>query len=193
MKPFVAVTLALGLGAGCTELSTDVPSRGALDVEPCDAWTVADPIYVWPPDHSMRRYTLADCVAVVASECPPPTGSTCGDSVVDPGEECDDGNLNPFDGCDQCILTDPNPDVAAPTDAALTGLTVTSITSNEAADATGDGRTPVDAVIVDATTFELRAERDGSRGGRTYSVDFVDTNGETGACTFIVPHDLATL
>ena len=29
-------------------------------------------------------------------------GGTCGDGIVDPGEECDDGNTTPNDGCTNC-------------------------------------------------------------------------------------------
>jgi cysteine-rich repeat protein len=194
MKPFVLVTIATtaALGTACTEIApTDVSSHGALDVEPCDPWVVDAPIIMWPPNHAMRRYSLEDCVSV--AECPPPPGGTCGDGVLDPGEECDDGNDNPFDGCDTCIIVDTTPDVAPPAQASVTGLSITSITSNEPIDGTGDGHTNGDTVIVDATTFELRAERDGHGGGRSYRVNFIDAHGESGACTFVVPHDLGTL
>jgi len=175
--------------AGCVDVTT---SRTAAAVESsCDTWTVADAIMIWPPDHTMRRYSLDICVTVVPTECPPPAGY-CGDGVVDPGEECDDANTNEFDGCDLCRFVDITPDLLPPAESAASGVAITSITSDEAPDATGDGHTIDDTVIVDATTFELRAERDGTSDGRTYQVNFVDANGETGACTFFVPLGLVS-
>ncbi len=31
--------------------------------------------------------------------------SSCGDGILDPGEECDDANGDPNDGCDNCVIT----------------------------------------------------------------------------------------
>src|SRR5262245_60369492 len=42
----------------------------------------------------------------VAGTCQP-TGGTCGDGHVDPGEECDDGNPNAFDGCEPASSPTP--------------------------------------------------------------------------------------
>ena len=181
----LVLTLA---AAACVDATT---SRIAAVEVSCDTWTVDDPIRMWPPDHEMHRYSLDDCVTIDPTECPPPPSGFCGDGVIDPGEECDDGNDNPFDGCDMCIFVDTTPDLTQPGQSLATGLSITSITSNEPIDAKGDGHTTGDAVIVDATTFELRAERSGNDHGRTYRVNFVDTYGETGTCTFVVPHDLA--
>jgi hypothetical protein len=86
-----------------------------------------------------------------------------------------------------CIAdNDPGSDKpSAPADVSPSvNLTITSITSDESG-------VSQDAVIVDATTFDLRAERDGSGDGRVYTVNFVDENGDTGACYFSVPHDSA--
>src|SRR5512134_246164 len=88
------LVLALA-AAGCVDATT---SRTAAVEASCDTWTVDDPITIWPPDHTMRRFSLDDCVTVTATECPPPPGGACGDGVLDPGEECDDGNGHPFDG-----------------------------------------------------------------------------------------------
>ena len=189
-QTFAAVTIALAtaLGGACSELAST--SYEQLEVGSCETWTVDDPITIWPPDHEIRRYSLDDCVTIAQTECPPPSSYVCGDGVLDPGEECDDGNGNPYDGCDICRLVDITPDVAQPGQSAAAGLSITSITSSEPDDETGDGSTIGDTVVVDATTFELRAERSGVGNGRTYRVNFVDAEGETGACTFFVPHDL---
>jgi cysteine-rich repeat protein len=186
-NPYRLALLALALAAAsCVDEKT---SRTAAAVEEsCDTWTVDDPIMIWPPDHAMHPYSLDDCVTVTETECPPPSGY-CGDGVVDPGEQCDDGNENPFDGCDTCILVDTTPDLWQPYSSLATGLSITSITSSESTDGTGDGHTMGDTLIVDATTFQLRAERSGNGNDRTYRVNFVDANGETGTCTFFVPHD----
>jgi hypothetical protein len=63
-------------------------------------------------------------------------------------------------------------------------LAITSITSDESI--------TDDVVIVNATTFEIRAQRDGGGDGRVYTVNFVDQSGDTGACLFSVPHDQAS-
>ncbi len=173
--------------AGCADVTT--AQTAAAVEQSCDTWTVADPITIWPPNHRMRQFTLDDCVTVVPTECPPPPGGVCGDGVVDPGEECDDGNSHPFDGCDMCILVDTTPDLWHPSSSFAAGLAITSITSSEPDDGFGDGHTVNDTRILDATTFELRAERSGLGNGRTYLVNFVDANGAAGACTFLVPHD----
>ena len=179
------LTLMLA-AAGCIDATT---SRTAAVESSCDTWTVDDAIMIWPPDHTMRAYSLDDCVSIVPTECPPPLGY-CGDGVVDPGEECDDANGNEFDGCDTCRFVDITPFLIAPGESETIGLSITSITSNESIDGIGDGDTIGDAVIVDATTFELRAERSGEGNGRAYRINFVDSTGEAGRCTFFVPHDL---
>ena len=169
----LALTFA---AAGCVD--TTSTWTAAVEV----GWTVDDPIAIWPPDHQMRSYSLDDCVNI-------PTSGYCGDGVLDPGEQCDDGNVNPFDGCDHCVLVDTTPDLSAPSPSSTVGFSITSITSSESDDGTGDGQTIGDTVIVDATTFQLRAERGGNGNSRTYRVNFVDADGETGTCTFYVPHD----
>lgn len=70
---------------------------------------------------------------------------------------------------------------------------ILSISSDEIENGTGDGNTIDDIVIVDQTTFMLRAERAGGGNGRVYLVQFevVDSEGNAsmGACRFAVPHD----
>ncbi len=71
-----------------------------------------------------------------------------------------------------------------------------SVESSEPDDANGggDGSTVNDVVVLDDTTFELRAERSGSGDGRTYTLTYsaTDASGnETEAtCTVFVPHDM---
>lgn len=71
--------------------------------------------------------------------------------------------------------------------------TVRNISSDEAELAHGSGNTCDDAVILGATSFQLRSERVGSEDGRVYDIGFVvsDSNGnETEAtCQVTVAHD----
>jgi cysteine-rich repeat protein len=163
----------------------------------CEEWTVEPETAIWPPDHEMHQFTLDDCVIVTQVECPLPDEPVCGNGVVEGTEECDDGNTNPFDGCDECILVDINPGKRTPTvgaalaPATAVALRVTSISSSESDNALGDGTTSNDYRIIDAVTFELRAERGGGRDGRVYRVNFVDQDGETGTCRFSVPESFS--
>lgn len=74
---------------------------------------------------------------------------------------------------------------------------ILSISSDEPEDATGtgDGKTTDDIVITSATTFELRAEREGGGDGRVYTVNYAveDASGNRGlgSCTVVVPHDMS--
>jgi hypothetical protein len=81
---------------------------------------------------------------------------------------------------------DPDPD-----------FTLTSVTSNEPDNGTGDGDTTNDIAGVAAGTddrdFALRAERAGNGGGRTYSIvgNVTDASGNStnGTTQVVVPHD----
>lgn len=72
---------------------------------------------------------------------------------------------------------------------------ITSVTSDEPEDSTGngDGHTCNDVVIKNNTTFDLRAEREGGGDGRVYTVSFTvrDEAGNitAGSCKVQVPHD----
>jgi len=75
---------------------------------------------------------------------------------------------------------------------------ITSITSNEAADAKGSGNTAPDWEITGDHTAKLRAERSGITGPRTYTVtvEAEDTSGnvsDPATVTVTVPHDLRSL
>ena len=64
------------------------------------------------PAHLAHGDELGSCAAACEGdvEGADPDCPTCGDGIVQTGEECDDGNLNPFDGCDLCRLVDTTPD-----------------------------------------------------------------------------------
>jgi hypothetical protein len=70
---------------------------------------------------------------------------------------------------------------------------IVSISSDEAENGLGDGNTDDDVVIVDESSFMLRAERMGGGNGRVYVVTFDVTDSEgnsmTHMCRFVVPHD----
>jgi cysteine-rich repeat protein len=72
-----------------------------------------------PPGNPANAHTITVGEAAVRAHvahgdqlgaCPIGCSSSCGDGVVQSGEQCDDGNTNPFDGCDDCILVDTTPD-----------------------------------------------------------------------------------
>ncbi|MBI5029538.1 MAG: ExeM/NucH family extracellular endonuclease [Chloroflexi bacterium] len=77
---------------------------------------------------------------------------------------------------------DPNPKV-----------TLVSVTSSEPDNGLGDGDTPIDIVIVDQYTFQLRAERSATGPGRVYTITYKATdaygNTSTKGVTVTVPHD----
>ena len=79
-------------------------------------------------------------------------------------------------------VCDPAPDVR-----------FSSVSSDEPADAEGDGSHAPDVVFDGATTVSLRAERQGGGNGRVYALGWVATdrsgNAAQGVCTVAVPHD----
>lgn len=92
---------------------------------------------------------------------------------------------------DQCVTN-----VVDQCDGALDPLThgeITSVTSNEPANAPGSGNTCNDMVIVNQNTVKLRAERDGGGQGRVYTIHFTESdshgNKTPATCKVQVPHD----
>jgi hypothetical protein len=157
-----------GVKVDCVERSDDVSACAAVD-DPCDAQVV-----LWPPNHKMERFTLADCA-------PAPSCDGGGDGGGD-GSGSGSGS-----GSGDIIFRTDSPLAAAPADARIT-----SITADEDVDvgAGGDGHTTdTDMAIVDDVTFDLRSERQGGSDGRVYRVNFVDGAGVTGSCDFVVPHN----
>lgn len=70
-------------------------------------------------------------------------------------------------------------------------VTLISVTSSEPDDGEDDGNTVDDIVIVNDTTFKLRAERSGTGPGRTYTVSYSATdscgNSKLGVAKVVVP------
>ena len=72
-----------------------------------------------PPGNPANLHTIEVGEAAVPAHlahgdalgaCDEEPSASCGDGVLQAGEQCDDGNDNPFDGCDQCVLVDITPD-----------------------------------------------------------------------------------
>lgn len=150
--------------------------------------------------------TRADGLTVVCE----PTSTGGGDDIY----EC-----TPEDGDDQCegwddggtalVLWPPNHKLVTLSLADCAGLdddcpgdgpelesaggaVITAITSDEAIDVGGggDGATKdFDMQIVDDTTVEVRAERQGGGDGRVYRVHYETIEGVLGSCEIHVPHD----
>lgn len=76
----------------------------------------------------------------------------------------------------------------------LTGAqaAITCVSSDEVEDTSGDGKTTKDIIVVNGTTVQLRAERDGDKDGRVYSIGFAVKDGSgnvtNGTCKVTVPH-----
>jgi hypothetical protein len=70
---------------------------------------------------------------------------------------------------------------------------ITCVTSDEPKNSAGDGNTAADMVIVNSTTVQLLAERQGTSDGRVYAIQFLTRdaagNESLGACKVTVPHD----
>jgi hypothetical protein len=190
-SPTIMLVCASMFGSACIvgedAANTSSQNSGAT----CESWEVDNSTHtIWPPNHKLYRYSLDSCVTISDSECPPDPGPDS-PPPPDPGPDLTPPPppLDPIDPPDPG-LDKPTHLYSAPVPEVR--LTITSISSNEPIDVSrgGDGNTTdFDARIVDDTHFELRAERQGIGKSRIYTVNFVDQSGETGACTFVVPHD----
>ena len=152
-----------GLTVECVAQQDDVSTCTPLDGDnACESWEDGGAATVlWPPNHALIQFTLADCGA------------------VQPGCENDGGSVIVFRAAPVAA--------AVPEDAVITSITADEPVEVRAA---GDGSTAdLDIAIVDDVTFELRSERQGGGDGRVYRVHYVDGAGVTGACEFLVPHD----
>lgn len=152
-----------GVTVDCMKKSDGISVCAAVN-DACDAATV-----LWPPNHKLVRFTLADCA--------PAAGCDGG------GDGSGSGSGSGSDVIIERTLTA----MAAPADAH-----VTSVTADEDVDvgAGGDGHTlGTDMAIIDGVTFDLRSERQGGADGRVYRVNWVDGAGVTGSCDFVVPHN----
>ena len=91
--------------------------------------------------------------------------------------------------CVTLVTDNGDPDVD------IDDIIITSVSSDEPEDVTGngDGHTLDDIVIVDAQTMKLRSERQGTGNGRVYTINFevTDVSGNTaiGSCKVWVRHD----
>lgn len=116
---------------------------------------------------------------------PPSTGGSRGLTLWPPDHQLRRVSLSECaqDAADDC-------DGAIPLDA---HGQITSVTSDEPADSTGDGHTSEDVVIAGPAAVDLRAERQGTSDGRVYTIHYTvtDSSGSSTAssCTVSVPHD----
>jgi hypothetical protein len=171
------------------DVSTCIPTSGDGT---CDNGG-ADAV-LWPPNHKLIRFTLADC-APIQTGCGGGDGGGSGGgdgggsgggdgggSGGGSGSGSGSGSGGGSGGGGVILFTSQ-----VPADARIT-----SLTSDEPVEvgAGGDGHTTTyDMAIIDDVTFDLRSERQGGGDGRVYRVNYVDGAGVTGACEFVVPHD----
>jgi hypothetical protein len=170
-------------GDGISRCAPSAPGSAAS----CDSVTV-----LWPPNHKMVQFTLADCA--------PPPG--CGDGGGGDGSGSSGGSGSGGGsgggsgsgsgggaGSGSTFAPIARTAAAGPTAAS----SITSITADEEVEvgAGGDGHTTrFDIQIIDGATFALRSERQGGGDGRVYRVNFADPmTGQAGSCEFDVPHD----
>jgi hypothetical protein len=143
-----------GVKVDCAQQSDGVSVCTPVDGDTCGAATV-----LWPPNHKMIRFTLADC-------------------AVDPG--CGGGD----EGGGVILRTAPP---APPSVTHITSITADEAIDVGAGG--DGHTTVNDIALIDAVTFELRSERQGGGDGRVYRVNSVDDMGVTGSCEFQVPHN----
>jgi cysteine-rich repeat protein len=107
-SPFTAATCILFLALAQTS-TAPAPAAAGDSVVLCHV----------PPGNPENRKTIEVGGAAVPAHlahgdeigaCLEEPEASCGDGILQVGEECDDGNDNPFDGCDECIVVDTTPD-----------------------------------------------------------------------------------
>jgi hypothetical protein len=166
-----------GVKVACTPQGEDVSACTPVDPAQCDSAATV----LWPPNHKMVQFTLAECIAVQTG-CGGGGGDGGGSGSGSGGGSGSGSGSGSNDGV---LLRTTH-------GAALAALHLTSITVDEAVEvgAGGDGHTTTtDVHITDAVTFELRSERQGGGDGRVYRASYVDDAGVAGSCEFVVPHD----
>lgn len=130
------------------------------------------------------QFSSQDTVNVTVADTTPPTLTLVPNPAVlwPPNHKLRDIELTVVES-DAC---DPDPD-----------FTLTSISSNEPENGTGDGDTTGDIAGADFGTddrrFQLRSERAGNGSGRTYTIfaNVTDASGNStdGSIQIVVPHD----
>jgi hypothetical protein len=127
-------------------------------------------------DASGNTATAAQTVKVVDDEAPAVSAVSASPSVLwPPNHSMRDVALS-YTATDNC--------------GGPVNCTVTSVTSSEPANGTGDGDTAPDFEIVGPTLVRLRAERSGNGPGRVYNVTVMctdGTNASSGGATVTVP------
>ena len=173
-----------GVMVTCTKHSDDVSTCAPVASDPCDASNV-----LWPPNHKMIQFTLADCLP--APGCGGGgSGSGSGSGSGGGSGSGSGGGSGSGSGSGSGVILRTTSDAIGTADA--TAAHITSITADEAVEvgAGGDGHTPkFDIQVVDAVTFALRSERQGGGDGRVYWVHYINDAGEAASCEFDVPHD----
>jgi hypothetical protein len=145
------------------------------------------PVTFTTADASGNGATCTAQVTVVDTTAPTIVVGSAYNEIWPPNHKC-----QAFDLIEDCAVEVSD---ACSTDPADLDIRITSISSDEAFEvgAGGDGHHADDIEILSATTFELRAERQGGGNSRFYTIQFevTDPAGNTAeaACAFVVPHD----
>lgn len=182
-------TRADGLAVDCAPTSTSAgddiyectPDDGD---NTCESFEDGGPAMVlWPPNHKLVTISLEECAAL-DDGCDDDGGGDGGggDGGGDGGGGGDGADDGGGGGAGLLPLGKQ----------ALLDATITAITADEAVDVGhgGDGATKnYDMRLVDATTVEVRSERQGGGDGRVYRVHYLTAAGDVGSCEIHVPHD----
>ena len=126
------------------------------------------------------QLTASDTVSITVQDTTPPEISATGTpgSLWPPNHKYVEAKTE----VTASDIADPSPKV-----------TLVSVTSNEPDNAAGDGNTIDDIIILGNFVFNLRAERSGTGGGRTYTITYKATdasgNFATTSVTVKIPHN----